>query len=93
MDNTCGMVIPNELNPLNKYEFNSKRAEENMKLTCRFKSLALSAYMRDSDVNRLDISLTSAKLQRNETQLYPELVMRCFSISISHLLNKNILFP
>jgi hypothetical protein len=32
-----------------------------MKLTCRFKSLALSAYIRDSDVNRLDISLTSAK--------------------------------
>ena len=26
-----------------------------MALTCRFKSLALSAYMRDSDVNRLDI--------------------------------------
>lgn len=34
-----------------------------IKLTCRFKSLALSAYIRDSDVNRLDISLTSAKLK------------------------------
>lgn len=29
------------------------------KLTCLFKSLALSAYMRDSDVKRLDIWLTS----------------------------------
>jgi hypothetical protein len=34
-----------------------------MKLTYLFKSLALSAYIRDSDVNRLDISLTSAKLK------------------------------
>ena len=34
-----------------------------IKLTCRFKSRALSAYIRDSDVNRLDVSLTSAKLK------------------------------
>ena len=45
-----------------------RSASISIKLTWRFKSLALSAYTRDSEVSRLDISLTSALKKQEEDE-------------------------